>query len=344
MIRQQWFHGTLALVVAASLTTTCTSATILSDSFSRSPAGTPVGTPPLKDTSNPNPAGWVSDWGANNNSSGGYVTQTYTTYNDAGKQYKTDGTNGISGNWLNNGSPAHPLKLANAATTITEPIGITGFAWTQVNYDFAADSFVTATGAMRINFDLYRSPSGNISWFFGNDQQNGQNNGNAGSPATVAANDIALYWRGTQAATYGLRDNGSLPAAVPGIASYDTISYNGSPNLNTLPIPMQIDITGTNFTSGQTSMIELTVAGVLQDLNGTAAGSGYSFTWDSGGAAYMGFGSNSTPVEGTNAAPIFRAAGIDNLVVSAVPEPACFVLLLTGVLACVGYRQRRGFN
>jgi hypothetical protein len=314
---------------------------VFSDSFSRDPAGTPVGTPPNRDTSAAAQAAaaasWVSSWGANNNVTGGYVSQTYTTYVDAaGNDFKVDGTNGISGNWLNNGSASFPLKLAGVSTTTTEPIGIPGFAWVQINHDFAADTTVTGAGALRINFDLYRTPAGNISWFFGNEQQNGQNNGNAGSPALNTANDIALLWRGgaSASASYGVRDNGVLP---PGVG--DVVSYIGSPNVSQIPIPIQIDITGTNFSSGSMSTIDLTVAGVPQDLNGAAAGNGYVFTWDAGGAAYMGFGSNSTPVEGTVATPVYRASGIDNLVITAVPEPAAGILWLAG--AGVAFRFRR---
>lgn len=289
---------------------------VLSDGFDRvtTPPLSPVGTPPTRDTTAT--AGWVSDWGANNNYAGGYVSQTYTTYNDGTQVFKVDGMNGVSGNWLNNGSPAHPLKLNNSGVTITEPIGIPGFGWVQLNHDFAADATLTASGKMRVEFDWYRTPGGNISWFFGNSQENGQNNGNAGSPALNTENDISIYWRGFQSASYGLRDNAALPSPVPGIGNYDSIAYVGSPNLSAQPISIRLDITGTSFTSGSTSDLEMWVAGVQQDLNGTADGAAYTFTWDGGGAAYMGFGSNSTPVEGTIAAPVYRASGIDNLRIS----------------------------
>ncbi len=300
---------------------------VLSDSFSRDPAGTPVGTPPSKDTTATAQAdaatNWVSSWGANNNAlGGGYVTQTYTTYlgNDGAavqRNFKVDGTNGISGNWLNNGVT---LKKTGGIETTVEPIGITGFAWTQINHNFAADTAITAAGAsgkLRINFDLYRTASGNHSWFFGQSDATGVANGNAGSPSVTGNNDVGIYWRGVQANTFGLRDNAALPAPVDGIANYDTVAYALGTTLFPQPIPIQIDITGTNFAEGQTSLIEIWVGGTKQDLNGTTAtGEGYTFTWDNGGAAYMGFGSNSTPVEGTVAEPVLRAQGIDNLVIS----------------------------
>jgi len=323
----------VGLIVSVHFMATASATVVLSDSFSRTPAATPVGTPPTRDTSASAQAdasaNWVSSWGSNNNAFGGYVTQNYTTYLEgSGKVYKVDGANGISGNWLNNGSAVHPLKLAGSATTITEPIGIPGFAWVQINHDFSADSVVTGPGKkMTISFDLYRTPGGNVSWFFGQSDPTGVANGNAGSPATIGANDISLYFRGTQAASFGLRDNGIVPAAVPGIANYDTISYTSGTDLSTLPIPISIVITGTNFSFGASSTIDLWVAGVQQDLNGSAAGTGYSFTWDNGGAAYMGFGSNNTPVEGTVGAPVYRASGIDNLVISVVPEPSSCLLV-----------------
>ena len=198
---------------------------------------------------------------------------------------------------------------------MSEPIGITGFAWLQVNHNFAADAIVQAAEKLRVSFDLYRPNGGNIGFSFGQSDATGVTNGTAGSPATVADNDISLYFRGTQASTYGLRDNGALPAATAGIASYDTIAYAAGSNITNYPSTIVIDITGTNYSAGATCLIELSVNGVVQDLNGTSvAGNGYTFTWDGGGAAYMNLASNNSPVGGTVAAPDPRAAGIDNLV------------------------------
>jgi PEP-CTERM motif len=319
--------------------------TILSDSFSRSPAGTPVGTIPSRDTSPAAQAtagsSWVSSWGANNNAAGGVVTQTYTSYLEpSGNDFKVDGSNGISGNYLNNGAATLPLKYNQSTTTTLEPIGLTGFAWTQINHNFNADTNVQSNPKLRVTFDLYRSAGGNMSWFFGQSDATGVNNGVAGSPATIGANDVGLYWRGGTTNTYGLRDNGSVPAAVPGITNYDTIAYATGTNFaSSIPAQIRIDITGTDFDAGQTSLIELWVNGVVQDLNGSAAGAAYTFTWDAGGAAYMGFGSNNTSVEGTLANPVYRANGIDNLLIAAVPEPTTLGLLVgVGLIAA---RRRR---
>lgn len=333
----------MLVAIGAAVSSVSHAATVvLSDNFSRttSPANTPVGTPPLRDTSNPNPTPWTSSWGANNNAvGGGYVTQTYTTYVDGTRFSKVDGANGVSGNYLNNGNAGLPLKYNQSATTTLEPIGLPGFAWVQVNHNFAADSVVTSSGKMTVSFDLYRSAGGNMAWFFGNGDSTGVNNGNAGSPALNTANDISFYWRGGTTNTYGMRDNGSLPAAVTGIANYDTISYATGTNFaSSIPAQIRIDITGTNFSSGQNSLIELFVNGVAQDLNGTStAGNGYTMTWDVGGAAYMGFGSNNTPVEGTVATPVYRANGIDNLVIT-VPEPTALVAF--GLIGLAVLRRR----
>jgi len=317
MNSRTWKELLIAMLVAFSPTGSALATVVMSDSFNRSAEGTPVGTPPTKNI-NADTSNWVSDWGANNNAYGGYVTQTYTTYVNPnnGNVFFIDVPNGISGNWLNNGSPEHPLKLANVGTpTVTEPIGIPGFGWVQLNHNFAADSWITNSGKMTIAFDLYRTPGGNISWFFGNQQQNGQNNGNTGSPVLNVANDIGLLFRGFQSNTFGLFDHGVVPA-IPGIPDANQIAYSGSPNLNSLPIPIRIEITGTDFSPGRSSVVHLWVAQVEQDLNGTGEGTGYSFTWDNGGAAYMGFGSNNTPVQGTVDAPVYRASGIDNLIIS----------------------------
>lgn len=303
---------------------------VLSDSFSRSPVGSIVGTAPSRDTSPAAQAiaasSWVSSWGANNNAQGGYVSQTYTSYlvNEGNppvaRNYKVDGSNGISGNWLNNGSTAHPLKLYNSTDTITEPIGLTGFAWSQINHDFAADPIVASADRLRVSFNIYRSVGGNISWYMGQSDETGAANGNAGSPAVIASNDIGIYWRGGTNNTYSVRDNGALPSPVAGISNYDAIAYRTGTNFaTTVPSLIEIEIIGTNFAEGQQSLVEMTINGIKQDLNGTdAEGDAYTLTWDNGAKVFMGFGSNNTPVEGTVAAPIYRANGIDNLRVLAV--------------------------
>jgi hypothetical protein len=319
----------MALPVGAGASTTV----LLSDNFSRSPANLAVGTPPTRDTTAASQANaaqnWVSAWGANNNFAGGSVNQAYTTYlgNDgAGVQrnFKVDGAVGISGNWLNNDDPAYPIKSTGSANLVNASLGITGFAWTQINHDFLADPAVQAAERIRVSFDLYRSASGNVSWFFGQSDPTGVANGNAGSPAVIGSNDISVYFRGVQANSFGVRDNGALPAPVPGIGNFDTVSYAAGTTLFPQPLAIQIDIVGTNLVNGQ-SFLELTVNGTPQDLNGTSVdGVGLAFDWDGGAAAYMGFGSNSTPVEGTVAAPVYRAQGIDNLIVSLVTSIAPF--------------------
>jgi hypothetical protein len=311
----------VALVLASPMMATAQTV-LLSDNFDRSPANTKVGSAPTKDTSAAAQAdantNWVSSWGANNNPLGGSVTQTYTTYlGDQGgtpRNYKVDsGGAAISGNWLNNNDPAFPIKSTGSANNVTQSLGITGFGWTQINYDFANSPTIQAADKLRVTFDLYRTASGNQSWYFGTSDETGVANGNAGSPALNTSNDISLYFRGVQASTYGMRDNGAVFSPVTGISNFDAAPYAAGTVLFPQPIPIVIDIIGTNFTTG-TSTIELTVGGVLQDLNGTdVAGFGREFTWDGGTKAYMGFGSNSSPVEGTVAAPIYRAQGIDNL-------------------------------
>jgi len=294
---------------------------ILSDNFSRVPAATHVGTPPQFTA--PAPGTWISSWGSNNNFTGGRVSQTYTTYTDGENPYKNDAGR-YSGNWLNNGSMSYPLKLNNSATTITEPIGIPGFAWVQINHNFATNAIVTNAPKLRITFDWYRTAGGNINWSFGNNDPTGVVNGNAGSPPTIAANDISLYWRGFQANTFGMRDHGALTAIG------DTAAYIGSPNINTMPVPIRIEITwltGPPFASGSTSLIEMWVAGVKQDLGGTDPinGSGYTFTWDDEGGAYMVFGSNNSPISGSAGSEVYLASGIDNLVITATPyKPEIF--------------------
>lgn len=295
-----------ALLTSASLAVT--PYPLLTDNFSRNttPANTPVGTPPTRDV-NASTTGWVSDWGQNNNHAGGKITQTYTTYLDtSGNPFKIDGTSSISGNWLNNGSAAHPLKINNSGATITEPIGIPGFAWVQVNHDFAANRAVTSGDKFRVKFDLYRTPGGNVSWYIGNADPTGVNNGNAGSPVLNTQNDLGLLWRGFQSSTFSLFDSGA--------DQLGSAAYAGGTNVNAMPIPIVIEISGTQWSAGQNSTVEMWVAGVKQDLNGAAAGEARSLAWD-GGAVFMGFGSNSSPVEGTIAAPVFRASGIDNLAV-----------------------------
>jgi hypothetical protein len=332
-----------ACFAAFSLTTAFAQTVVLSDSFSRDPSATLVGNRPQFTA--PSPGTWISSWGANNNNAGGYVTQTYTTYTDGTNPYKNDGGK-YSGNYLNNGDPTTLLKLNNSTTTITEPIGLPGFAWVQINHDFAADSTVINAGKLRITFDLYRTPAGNISWFFGNGAQNGVNNGNSGSPVLNTANDIGLLWRGPGSASgnMSIKDSGAHPAGYGGTSaqsdSFAFVQGNAAINALTPPIPVQIDITGTAFGTSS-SLVEMWVAGVQQDLNGTNPGLGLGFTWDGEASAYMGFGSNNSPIEGSLGSEVFRASGIDNLVITAVPEPTSAALLGLGALGLIWVARSR---
>ncbi|HMO84199.1 MAG TPA: PEP-CTERM sorting domain-containing protein [Lacipirellulaceae bacterium] len=307
-------------------------AVLMSDSFSRTPASTPVGSPPTLDTTQlPN---HISDWGANNNALGGTLVQTYTTYLDTnGNQGRLDAGR-LSGNWLNNGTP---LTANSGPSPITEPIGIPGFAWVQIDHDFAADATVLSAGKLRINFDLYRPPGGNLAWFFGQSDPTGVANGADGSAVLRTSNDVAILFRGLQSATLGLFDNGVNPS-IPGIANTNQFGFAGGTTI-TYPLAIQIDVTGSSYAGGATSQLELWVNGTQQDLNGSAAGAAYTFTWDNEGVAYMGFSSNNSPISAGGA---LLASGIDNLVIRAVPEPASLGLIASAVGALAAVRRRCG--
>ena len=85
-------------------------------------------------------------------------------------------------------------------------------------------------------------------------------------------------------------------------------------NLSPNRIRIEVNTTsGTIFSPGATGELKLLIDGVHTDVNGAAAGNDLAFTWDSQGAGYMGFSSN-----------IGIAYGIDNLVISTVPEASSF--------------------
>jgi hypothetical protein len=322
---------------------------VLSDNFSRT-GTSPVGTAPVVGSANL-PATWTSSWGTNNNYSGGYVSQQYTSYLDSGTPalpYKNTGSGAsanYSGNWLNNGAS---LNVVAPAGTTTEAIGMTGFAWTQLNHNFANDTNVQSASSLRISFDIYRGAGGNVSWFFGQSDTTGVANGSNGTPTLTANNDIGLFFRGTQAAgnNFGLADSGVIPGAVAGITDYNNLTYASGTGVVATDSTdsVRIEIFGTNFSNGQQSLLALWVNDVQQDLNGSAAGSSYSFTWDNGGGgatplAYMGFASNTQNV---TAAGLPVAVGFDNLVITAVPEPTSIALICTaGLGGAVQFLRRR---
>lgn len=113
----------------------------------------------------------------------------------------------------------------------------------------------------------------------------------------------------------------------------------GSPKVNSsnaLPTLSGLDnyvftFTTDNFDSGTPYTVSLAVGGTTVDLNGAAGGLDYSGTWD-GGASYIVFTNRGGALGSTTV--------IDNLTLTAIPEPGTYALM-AGTIAILFALRRR---
>jgi hypothetical protein len=198
--------------------------------------------------------------------------------------------------------------------------GELGWAFAEIQHDFAAN---LAGGGVTVEFSLIfmSQGGGNVNWWMG--VKSGDITPSSVTdtikqiPLQFTGTDIGLLWR-ANAATGGSFNSG--------VAVDNGFS---SPHLrNGQPSQIRIDVFTTSAASGSPGTLRLTVDSNVVDINGAAAGTDLAFTWDADGAAYMGFGSNANAYY-----------AIDNLRISAIPEPASLALL--GVAGLLLAAQRR---
>jgi hypothetical protein len=250
-------------------------------------------------------SGGLSDWGMNNNALGGTTNQTYkvrtTAAGTSTEQQFVDGNLGR-------------LRLGHGV----------------VDFDLLSNSTVLQNG-FQASFDFQRGGGGYIAFAIGMTpaeiEAHPQNNARIGVPfaTNIPETDFGFLFRpptGGQGQTEIWR--GGVQTTGP-LGIFNATSITGSPTslLNQAVVRFTPAVAG-QWGAGSTINAELVVN------NGTPLS--YSFLSDGSGLGYFGFHSN--------AGASVAQAGVDNLVISAIPEPSS--LSLVAVLALgLGLRRRR---
>lgn len=227
--------------------------------------------------------------------------------------------NALGGSIVQTYQTSNPFN--NSVPVVRNNRGELGWAFTEIQHDFASN---LAGGGLTIQFDMsfLNGGGGNVSWWMGTASGDIEpadiTNGTKQIPLQFSGSDVGLLWRG------GASTGGSFLAGVAvdnGFASGHVRTGGGSS-------AMRIDIFTNSAAAGSPATVRLTIDGNVTDINGAAAGTDLSFNWDAQGAAYTGFGSN-----------VATYYAIDNLVVTAIPEPASLGMLAIGGL--IALRRRR---
>lgn len=233
-----------------------------------------------------------SDWGNNDNAGGGYVNQAYVTTVDRLSGGVQQTVNGTQG----------VLRFGSAAST----------------YDLFTDANVVANKGFHLDFDFKRlTAAGFVSVFFG------------APPAAVAAKDanaafgpiniLADYANTVEAAflfqnnadlgrvqkfSFGVQQGGNIDGAYDDLSLGTTDFHHATIAVTTL----------TSFAAGQSATFALSIDNVFV--------TSHTAVLDAGIGSF-GFSSNQGSV----------ASGglIDNILVTAVPEPTSAALVLLGL-------------
>lgn len=237
--------------------------------------------------------GGLSSWGDNNNGLGGLSTMTYKVRNTAaGSSTEQQFVDGNLGR----------LRLGHGV----------------VNLDLLTVSGVAQNG-YRASFDFQRGGGGYVAFALGltpaEIEAHPQNNARIGVPfaANIPETDFGFLFRPSAASELwrgGVQTTG--PAGI-----FNATSISGSPTslLNSAVVEVTPAVAG-QWGAGSLINLSLTVN------SGTPLN--YTFTSDGSGLGYFGFHSN--------AGATVAQAGIDNLVISVVPEPATLGALVGGLV------------
>lgn len=238
----------------------------------------------------------ASDWGMNDNALGGTIAQTYECSN----------------------------PFNSTVARVQNGYGELGWAFAEIQHDFAGN---LAGGGLRWEFKVNfpGSAGGHVSWWLG-----------------TATGDIVPGDISTPPDQIPLQktetDVGLIMRANPGSTGWTVTNKGGNGNAGNGGSEISFPVTGLLNPRGQDNLVvlelftssaalnspatlRLTLNSTVVDINGAAPGTDYAFTWDGQGEAYGGFGSN------INAYYL-----VDDLVVSAIPEPSAIGAMATGLV------------
>lgn len=312
----------LAALLLAPAFAACAQPVVLSDSFTRVTG--------LADT----PAnGGFSSWGAPDNALGGAAVAAYVT-TDAGNanQQTVDGSGGLlrSGRVLLDFNLAtHPDILAAGGFSIRLDLnpdgGGLGRQWAALLLtDSASPGVIGGTGALdnkannSVRLGLGVRNSGSLIR-----RINSENTGG------TDAQD--LFFGNGNPASAGFNE----PVFDP--ATFDRYVAENGPDFNTrfesdLTYTLRVDVTAASFAAGAPAVARVFINDAEVDMDLDAPGvTPAAFTWgNTAGAVHLAF----LGFSGAN------GDRIDNLMISAVPEPRAGALLLAGGLAAWWVRRR----
>jgi hypothetical protein len=186
-----------------------------------------------------------------------------------------------------------------------------------INNDFATDAAITSSGGFTISYNDFvpASASGSGNWlgiivgetsaFVNSD--NGIQINNSATPFGLLVKGNGEY----QSFSDGTQGNGSQPALT----------------LNNGSIANQVVLTflTTSFASGSSATVSATVNGTAINLGADA-----NFTWGAGGQNYIQFEDYGSD-----------GYGMNNLVISTVPEPSTMALAALGGASLLIIRRRK---
>jgi hypothetical protein len=248
-------------------------------------------------------AGGLSSWGSNNNALGGGVTQTYKVRDTAiGASTEQQFVDGALGR----------LRLGHGV----------------VDFDLLSDAGALQNG-YRASFDFQRGGGGYIAFAVGitpaEIQAHPQNNARIGVPfaANIPETDFGFLFRPSAASEVWKSGVTSVgPASI-----FNATSIAGSPTtlLNSAVVEITPAVAG-QWGVGSTINVALTVNGAASPQYTT------TFLSNGPGLGYFGFHSN--------AGATVAQAGIDNLVITAIPEPNSAMLCLVSVAGLLAPRWR----
>ena len=251
------------------------------------------------------------------------------TFNTGGASGSVDSFNGSAASRQTGSSLAGTGYFSKGAyqnindnQVVFQPAGwpspVNGFGRLVIDHNFT-DAAITTSGGFTISYNYFvpASASGSDNWLaIMVGQTSGTVNTDSSAQVVDSGSDFGMLLRG----------NGG----------YDSFNGGGGDNSGTTALnygttakQVVLTILTTSFASGNSATISATVNGSAIDLNGAAVGNDRVITWDAGGANYIQFEDYNND-----------GYGMNNLVISTVPEPGTMALAALGGASLLFWRRR----